>query len=206
MEIFKKVTMQYTFKNYAQGSEPDSILFARADMIFELNYMTDEPTTKILYEMETFCTLQPTFFRSNPSQTKFIIASSTDGLFIDIKKKREYDIDAKYDIKDIKFILYDEEDKMFYILCNRKSGIIGFFLFKIAEMDPSKVTYLTSWRHQLEIDDANIAISRGTDKDGPFKEMIVSYKTIYINTFTVVTKDLSDDSNNIGILSKHESN
>ena len=57
MEIFKKVTMQYTFKNYAQGSDPDSILFARADMIFELNYMSNEPSTKILYKMETFCTL-----------------------------------------------------------------------------------------------------------------------------------------------------
>ena len=52
-------------------------------------------------------------------------------------KKKEYDIDAKCDIRDIKFILYDEEDKMFYILCNRKSGIIGFFLFKIAENNPT---------------------------------------------------------------------
>ena len=64
------------------------------------------------------------------------------------------------------------------------------------------------WRHQLDIDDANMAISRGTDnrtrKTKNFKELIISYKTIYINTFTVVIKDLSDNSENIGILAKHE--
>lgn len=53
-----------------------------------------------------------------------------------------------------------------------------------------------------------MAISRGTDnRDGEeraFKELIISYKTIYINTFTVVIKDLSDNSENIGILAKHE--
>lgn len=52
-----------------------------------------------------------------------------------------------------------------------------------------------------------MAISRGTGKNGqPFKELIISFKTIFINTFTVITKDLSDDADedNIGILSKHE--
>lgn len=66
------------------------------------------------------------------------------------------------------------------------------------------------WRHQLDIGDANMAISRGTDdrsgEKRAFKELIISYKTIFINTFTVVVKDLSDNAENIGILMKHEAN
>ena len=137
-----------------------------------------------------------------------MLASQTDGLYIDTKSGKEYDLDDMHDIKDIKFILYDEEDKMFYVLCNRKAGVIGFFLFKFSEKDPNDYKYLTMWRHQLDIDDANMSISRGSDsrsgEDGAFKELIISYKTIYINTFTVVIKDLSDNSDNIGILAKHE--
>jgi len=133
------------------------------------------------------------------------MASNTDGQYIDIKRKKEVDLDELHNIRDIRHILYDEEDKMFYFLCGKKNGIIGFFLVSFNESDPHDYKYLTMWRHQLDIDDAHMAISRGTDKDGPFKELIISYKTIYINTFTVVTKDLSDDSDNIGVLSKHES-
>lgn len=57
MEIFKKVTMQYMFKNFSPDKEPDSIIFARADMIFELNYMNDPPTSKAIYELGAICSL-----------------------------------------------------------------------------------------------------------------------------------------------------
>jgi len=40
MPMFKKVTMQYIFKKFAKGTEPNSIIFAKADMIFELNFDT----------------------------------------------------------------------------------------------------------------------------------------------------------------------
>lgn len=137
-----------------------------------------------------------------------MVASQSDGIFIDTKNNKEVDLDEIHDIRDIKDILYDEEDKMFYVLCNRKAGVIGFFLFQFSQDDPNVYTYLTMWRHQLDIDDANMAISRGSDKrsgeDGAFKELIISYKTIFINTFTVVIKDLSDNRDNIGILAKHE--
>jgi hypothetical protein len=134
-----------------------------------------------------------------------VIASSSDGIWIDLKNKKELDLDEFHNITAIRFLLYDEEDKSFYVMCNRKNGIIGFFLFKFSESDPKKYKYLTMWRNQLDIDDASMSICRGTGKDGAFKELIISYKTIYINTFTVVTKDLSEDSDNIGVLSKHES-
>jgi hypothetical protein len=61
---------------------------------------------------------------------------------------------------------------------------------------------LTSWRHNLDIGDANIFILTGQDHkvggSGHFKELVVSYKTIYINTFNIVLTDLAgtDDKSN----------
>lgn len=41
MPVFKKVTMQYMFKNFDKGSEPTSLIFAKAEMIFELNFAAE---------------------------------------------------------------------------------------------------------------------------------------------------------------------
>jgi hypothetical protein len=45
---------------------------------------------------------------------------------------------------------------------------------------------------RLLIDDANMFISRGQDlKRGPYKELVVGYKSIYINIYSVIVNDLS---------------
>ena len=43
------------------------------------------------------------------------------------------------------------------------------------------------WKHRLEIDNANLFILRGIDPltKNYFKELVVAYKTIYINTYMV---------------------
>ena len=147
MPIFKKVTMQYMFKNFKAGEDPTTIIFAKADMIFELNFSVEPAEAKPIYTMNQMCNLQPSFFQSDPSQTKFVLASQTDGLWIDMPNKKEIDLDDKYEIMDIRFLLYDEEEKVFYVLCNRKAGVIGFFLLQFSQDDPGKFRYLTMWRH-----------------------------------------------------------
>jgi hypothetical protein len=77
-------------------------------------------------------------------------------------------------------------------LANKKDGIIGFYLISIDQLNPNKYKYLTMWRHKLEIGDATISISRDYDDQiGHFKELIIGYKTIYINTYNTVVYDLS---------------
>lgn len=39
-----------------------------------------------------------------------------------MKKKKELDIDETHKITDIRYLLYDEEEENFYIMCNRKEG------------------------------------------------------------------------------------
>jgi len=57
-------------------------------------------------------------------------------------------------------------------------------------------------KNNLNIDDANISIMRNEDK--MTKELILSYKTIYTNTYNLTIIDISNvDDNNIII--KHDS-
>jgi hypothetical protein len=59
----------------------------------------------------------------------FVCASPTDGIFVDIKKNIEYDIDEKFEIAMIKEIIYDEEDQCFYILTNKHQETLGIYVF-----------------------------------------------------------------------------
>ena len=69
--------------------------------------------------------------------------------------------------------------------------------------NPADVENLTMWKHNLDIDDANMFISKGLNEKKPYRELIIGYKTIFINTYTIVCKDLSDDTK-AAVLYKHE--
>jgi hypothetical protein len=55
--LFNKVVMQFYFKKTAPGYEPNSLIFAKKDIIFELNFETEAITT--VHTMASFCKLQP---------------------------------------------------------------------------------------------------------------------------------------------------
>ena len=84
--------------------------------------------------------------------------------------------------------------------------MLGFYLVKFNEKNPEAHVYLSMWKTKLDISDANIYILRGTEKGrGAYKELVVSYKCIYINTYNVFISDLSDnDDNNIYMICRHE--
>ena len=47
------------------------------------------------------------------------------------------------------------------------------------------------WRHLLEVGDAYMSIARGIDFHGSsYKELIVGFKTIYINTYNIFVNEL----------------
>lgn len=61
--LFNKVVMQFYFKKASPGKEPDSLIFAKKDIIFEMNFNTEVITT--LHTMAAFCKLQPQYFVTN---------------------------------------------------------------------------------------------------------------------------------------------
>ena len=61
------------------------------------------------------------------------------------------------------------------------------------------------WNHKLDIGDVNMQILRDNTKKGGYKELLIGYKTIYINTYNLVVIDLSGDEAKRATLFRHES-
>ena len=137
----------------------------------------------------------------NEQQNLMIISSAEDGVYIDMQRKQEIDLDDKFNIGCIKEIIHDQEDRVFYILANKYDEKLGFFLIKMSESDTNKFSFLTKYKNKLDIGDATVSVLR--DREKGYKELVLSYKTIYINTYNVHVMDISQEGQ--PTLYKHES-
>jgi hypothetical protein len=141
------------------------------------------------------------------TQKIFVVSTVADGTYIDISEKdapTEMDIDEEFKISAIMEIIYDEEDRVFYILTNKFEGKLGFFVIKFKEYDPRGRTFMIKWKNKLDIGDTNIHVLR-TDTT---KEVVISFKTININTYNLMIMDISQEKSESGkntIIFRHES-
>jgi hypothetical protein len=120
-----------------------------------------------------------------------VIASAEDGIYLDLSKQQEVDLDEKFKIGSIKEIIHDEDDGVFYILANKYEEKLGFFLIKMNADNPDEHRFLTKYKNKLDIGDCSIKVMR--DIDFGFKELVISYKTIYINTYNVHVLDITQE-------------
>ena len=94
-------------------------------------------------------------------QDIMIIASNDDGIYKDIKKGIEIDLDDKFNIGNIKEIIHDEEDHVFYILANKFDEKLGFFIIRMDEHDPvNDFKFLTKYKNKLDIGDCKLFVMR----------------------------------------------
>jgi len=94
-------------------------------------------------------------------QKTHCVASLNDSVWFSEHTNEEVDLDQLFNVNIIKSIIFDEEDKEFYLLANKKKGLIGFYLMKFKEDDPYEFNDLTMWKHRLDIDSCNLFILRG---------------------------------------------
>ena len=129
---------------------------------------------------------QPEFFQMNDDQTLMIISSAEDGVYVDMTNRQEIDLDDKFNIGCIKEIIHDQEDKVFYILANKYDEKLGFFLIKMHESKVDEFKFLTKYKNKLDIGDVNLYVleEKGVN-DRARSELIITYKTIYINIYTI---------------------
>ena len=198
IDIFRQVCMKYHFKDIPGSNEKDTIIFAKIDCIFELNFVTE--TVKVVHKFRTQLNRQPLFFEPNKDQSIFVIASPEDCIHLNMKTGNDLDIDMEYDISTTKSVIFDQEEDedegIFYILSNKYEEKLGFFILKLDNTNPRKANndnkFLIKWKNKLDIGDPNLQVLRNFSKEGePMKELIISYKTIFINTYNVVCMDIS---------------
>lgn len=104
---------------------------------------------------------------------------------------REIDLDEEFDISAMKDIIYNEHDEHFYVMANKLENSLGFYLIKFHEDNPvnQENSFLMRYKNKLEIGDCRIRVMH--DEEHGYKELVISYKTIYINTYTVHVMDLT---------------
>ena len=88
-------------------------------------------------------------------------------------------------------MIYEPEDKKFYVLCNKHQERLGLFLIQFDEENPQDKVFILKYKNKLDIGNADIAIINNPAKK--LKELLVSYKTIYMNTYTLQVFDIGSD-------------
>lgn len=91
--------------------------------------------------------------------------------------------------------------KEFYILANKFEERLGFYLIRFAEKDVNNYKFMIKHKNKLDIGDAIIAIN---NRSAMSRELVVAYKTIYINTYTIMVLDITTDADRT-LLFRHES-
>ena len=89
-------------------------------------------------------------------------------------------------------MIFDHEEDKFYFLANIKDGVLGYYLIQFEAKNPGICQFLTTVRVPLNIDDASMHIFNEFDeKIGVYKELVVGFKTININTYNIMLIDIS---------------
>ena len=145
--------------------------------------------------------IQPQYFNPNDNQDVFIVSSPDDGIYINTKTREEVDIDELFNMSAIKEIIFESVQRQFYILANKFDDKLGFFLIRFDEGDVHNYRYLIQHKNKLDIGDANVAINHRNKNS---RELVVAYKTIFINTYTIIVLDITSE-NSKTMLYRHES-
>jgi hypothetical protein len=74
-------------------------------------------------------------------------------------------------------------------MANRYNDKLGFYVIVFYEENPDDFHFLINYKNKLDIGDANIMVLRNMKK--MYKELILSYKTIYLNTYNITVLDIS---------------
>lgn len=72
-----------------------------------------------------------------------MITSGNDSIWYSQETGCIEDLGQLYGVDLVKQLVYDSEDQVFYILCNKQDELLGFYLIKFKEEDPRQFKNLT---------------------------------------------------------------
>lgn len=221
---FADACTQFEFSVDDEGE----LLFFTSDQLFAFRHADEEKTKKQLrrqaagervtlderyrrrsvYRYRNRLDCQPNFGQFSRDQSKFIVTSNENLLFVDMREGDEIDLDEREGIGQIETIAAD--DAHFIILANKKDGKLGYFLLVMSIDNPHKpARYLMNWQSRIDIGDCAISIVHSPIGEQPQEQaehgekqwmIVVSFKCIGINTYNVFLVDLHE-----GIRCWHES-
>tara|TARA_B110000285_G_C15135793_1_gene626806 strand:+ start:1683 stop:2189 length:507 start_codon:yes stop_codon:yes gene_type:complete len=140
-------------------SDDKCLIFFSMTKVFKFDYLLEEDNISVIYELDNELDDIPKFGVFNANQSKFIVNSSQDVLYVDMEKKLEIDLDEREGISIILNIIRSNDDKHFYILANKKNEMLGYYLFDVSINNPVEESqYLINWNNKLNISDVDMHI------------------------------------------------
>lgn len=174
--------------------------------IVKYNYREEVETQ--IYAYEQALEDQPDYVVFDDTQKFAIVASANQALWIDLgaQSNGEYNLDTRFNMKDFKCLM--AYGGKFYLLANKLDDKLGYYLLEINTnfKENSVHHFVIKWVNKLNIGNADLDVVTHTDtgEDDDTEtvraEIIISFKTIYENTYTVLVLDLAS----FRILYKHD--
>lgn len=163
--------------------------------IVKYNYM--EETETQIYAFKEPLEDQPDYAVFDKSQKFCIIASSSQALWINISaaSRVEIELDTKFKLSEIKCLMsYGEK---FFLLANKLNDKLGYYLLEINTdyMTNPEHHFVIKWVNKLNIGNVDLDVITHTDvneegKEVVRNEIIISFKTIYENIYTVLVMEM----------------
>lgn len=202
-----EISMDFFFRQEYSAGELTFIVFASKTAIFELNFLTKEDAsrTKKIFQYSSPFKEQPTMFQTNEKLSIFMVATATEARIFDKDLRKEHQIDQEkdYKMKMFKSCKYDADEKRFIIMSNRLDDKQGLYILSLPENNFQKAVFLLKWKTKLEISDCGLYFIE--DKEKGFREVVASYKTIYVNTYNVIAIDITLTNSENLVIFRHES-
>ena len=89
-----------------------------------------------------------------------IISNSHECKFVHIINKKEVSLNNIFQITDVKYVIYDVEDQMYYLLANKFEEKLGQFIVRFDENDPNMFQFLLRVKNKLDIGDSTLNVHR----------------------------------------------
>ena len=198
----KQIQMNYNFTSFTcalfafKKSDANKVLMFTNDSIIEVNYGASankkgsrEQKERVLKNFGNMMKDPPSYGTFSVDQTKAIIASANDALYVDIDTGFELDIDEKENIGDILNTYADA--KKFYVITNKKDNVLGYYVFIIDTTKPNaEYEYIIKWTNKLSISGVDLSMMRCKNTNKAHR-LVVSFKCEGINTYNIFVFDIN---------------
>lgn len=191
-EKYRKYSKTFCF---LEAEVEKYIIMIHQGGIVKYNYM--EETETQIYAFKEPLEDQPDYAVFDKSQKFCIIASSSQALWINISaaSRVEIELDTKFKLSEIKCLMsYGEK---FFLLANKLNDKLGYYLLEINTdyMTNPEHHFVIKWVNKLNIGNVDLDVITHTDvneegKEVVRNEIIISFKTIYENIYTVLVMEM----------------
>lgn len=98
--------------------------------------------------------------------------------------------------------MFDNDEKDYYIMCNKYKEKLGFFVLKMEARNPFKSVFLVKWKNKLDIAATCMHILKYPSLG--YSELVMGFKSIYVNVYNLFCIDISQEGVE-PIIFRHES-